>query len=258
MHDRRRVNSMTRLLNKVERRLGTQSLNLPDYLDKDSWAEIIAEDSLHTFSLFFPHVIRYKVDTSRDKIDEANNTFYIDQDLIGEELDVLGMRDISLDELARINNINQYAGGNYYGGGYGLQDAASLQMRADLSSFYNTGIFVEFKHPNKLVVEGVNNTNILRRLPEFSVDLFIVHPSNLATLSPTMMVEFEKLAILDIKIFLYNGLKHYNNLETVYANIDLLIDDWAGAEGDREQLISELKEAYVSAANTNQPMLWSI
>lgn len=259
MHDRKRVNSMTRLLNKIERRLGTQPLNLPSYLSKDSWATVIAEDSLHTFSLFFPHIIRYEVDTTRDKIDEMTNSFYIDQDLVGEELDVLGMRDISMDELARINNTNQYGGGSHYGGRtYGFQDIASMQMRADLSSFSNTGIFVDFKHPNKLTVEGVNNSDVLRRIPSFGVDLFIVHPSNLATISPTMMIEFERLAILDIKIFLYQGLKHFDNIETVYANVELLIDDWSSAESDREQLISEFKDAYVSAANTNQPMIWTI
>lgn len=256
MHDRKRVNSMTRLLNKIERRLGTQAINLPDELSKDAWADVIAEDTLHTFSSFFPHVIKYHVDTQRDKIDTLNNAFYIDQDLVGEELDVLGMRDLSLEELLKINNTNIY-GGSYYHGNYGIEDIASIQLAADMRSFYNNGIFVEFKYPNKLIVEGVNSANLLRTIPSFSVDLFVVHPANLATISPTMMIEFEKLAILDIKIFLYNGLKHFNNLETVYTNIDLQIDDWANAEADREQLVNEFKDIYVSVANANQPMMYT-
>ena len=32
------ANEMTKLLNKIERRLGTSQMNLPDYLSKDVWA----------------------------------------------------------------------------------------------------------------------------------------------------------------------------------------------------------------------------
>jgi len=55
---------MTRLLNKIERRLGTKMLNLPEHLTKDQWAEVIREDTLVTFSRYFPNKIRINIDNS--------------------------------------------------------------------------------------------------------------------------------------------------------------------------------------------------
>ena len=33
------TNNMTNLLNKIERRLGTRQMHLPEYLQKQHWAE---------------------------------------------------------------------------------------------------------------------------------------------------------------------------------------------------------------------------
>ena len=52
-------NNMTLLLEKIEWRLGTQQLNLPDHLGKDKWADIIIKDTLVTFSRYYPHQVRY-------------------------------------------------------------------------------------------------------------------------------------------------------------------------------------------------------
>ena len=54
------ANRMTKLLNKIERRIGTRWLNLPDDMGKDVWArEVIAVDTIDTFSRFFPHKMLY-------------------------------------------------------------------------------------------------------------------------------------------------------------------------------------------------------
>ena len=55
------TNNMTRLVNKIDRRLGCYELNLPKYLQKDEWAKVIIEDSLTTFSRYFPMKIRFHV-----------------------------------------------------------------------------------------------------------------------------------------------------------------------------------------------------
>ena len=44
------ANRMTKVLNKIERRLGLSMLPLPDKLSKDKWAEIIEEDSINNSS----------------------------------------------------------------------------------------------------------------------------------------------------------------------------------------------------------------
>ena len=45
------MNKMSKLLDKIERRLGTKMLNLPEELSKDSWAnEVIANETLDSSS----------------------------------------------------------------------------------------------------------------------------------------------------------------------------------------------------------------
>ena len=60
------ANRMTALLDKLERRLGTRQLNLPDYLKKDKWAtEVIENETLDTFSRYFPNAMRIYLDLSQ-------------------------------------------------------------------------------------------------------------------------------------------------------------------------------------------------
>jgi hypothetical protein len=48
-------NNMTNLLNKIENRLGVKMLNLPEKLNKNTWAsEVIIPDTLVSFSRYFP------------------------------------------------------------------------------------------------------------------------------------------------------------------------------------------------------------
>ena len=65
-------NSMTTLLNKIERRLGTLPLNLPDKISKDKWPNVIKEDTLETYSIYFPHNIIYPLNKHN-----KNNLYYI-------------------------------------------------------------------------------------------------------------------------------------------------------------------------------------
>ena len=69
------------------------------------------------------------------------------------------------------------------------------------------------------------------------------------TISPTMMETFEKLAQSDIATMLYQELKYYDNLETVYANLDLKLDDLRSWSEKREDIVRELDDAHVSTAN---------
>lgn len=249
-----RPTSMTLLLNKIERRLGTSVLNLPDQLKKDEWGKIIQEDTLVTFSRYFPHKILYKIDTINDK--GKDGYYYIDEDKVGKDVTIYGVKDLTFENLAKLTSANNGAQMGSVHSNFGYGDIALAQMTADMNSLYNTGIYIDFEYPNKIKITNSTSQDITRHMHSIEVYLFIKHANNLATISPTKMELFEKLAITDIKLFLYNGLKHYDNLETVYANIDLKISDWSSAESDRENIIEKMADQYVSAANTHQPLMY--
>ena len=88
--------------------------------------------------------------------------------------------------------------------------------------------------------------------------MFVCHPANLMTIPGTMMGVFENLATADVASTLVSYLQHYKGLETVFASVDYKLDfieKWSDRRDDYE---NELKEAYVGAANKNQPIMYCV
>ena len=50
----------------------------------------------------------------------------------------------------------------------------------------------------------------------------------------------------------------YDNLETVYANIDLKLSSLEEKARDRQQVVEIFDQSFVSAANKNQPVMLTI
>ena len=69
------------------------------------------------------------------------------------------------------------------------------------------------------------------------------------------MNTFEALAQADIANFLYSNLKYYDGLETIYATVDLKLNDLSSEAGKRDQIIEDLKNSYVTFSNVNQPLI---
>ena len=141
---------------------------------------------------------------------------------------------------------------------FGMDDIALAQMRADHMSLFNNQIFVEYKPPNMIKLSTVSGADITRGMKSFPIELLIKHAPNLMTIPPTMMEIFEELAEADVANFLYQNLKYYDGLETVYANIDLKLSDLQDIASKRDDIVQRLDEAHVSAANTHQPLMFTV
>ena len=253
------ANKMNNLLNKIERRLGTRQLNLPEYLSKEKWAEeVICNETLDTFSRYFPNSMHIILDLSQRKRDG----FYVIDEYIHDGIEVIGVRDIdwslfSRDSL-RLQEAQGYGVYDFMTNNYGMDDIALLQMRADHMSLFNNQIFIEYKPPNMIKLSTVTGADITRGMKSFPIELLIKHAPNLMTIPPTMMEIFEELAEADVAKFLYENLKYYDGLETVYANIDMKVSDLEGKASRREDIVQRLEESHVSAANAHQPLMFTI
>jgi hypothetical protein len=78
------------------------------------------------------------------------------------------------------------------------------------------------------------------------------------TIEPTKMETFEDLAVADVASFLYEELKYYDGVETVFAGTDVKIGDLQNKADKRADVIQYLKDTYVSPANKNQPIMYCI
>ena len=250
------ANNMSNLLNKIERRLGTKPLNLPDDISKDKWAEVIKNDTLVTFSRYYPHAFKYQLGPE----DKKNGYYYLDEDFVGGAK-ILGLRDISWEDFATDSmGIQENAGYGIYdflGANYGMMDVALIQMRADHMSLFNNGIYPVFEPPNRIKLQSAT-CNDIGGISKFHVWILLEHNPNLTTISPTQMETFEALAQADIAQFLYRYLKYYDQLQTVYATIDLKLQDLETEANKRDEVINYIKESYVSASNANQPLIWTV
>ena len=253
------MNKMTLLLNKIERRLGTSIINLPNNLAKEQWHYIIEEDTIPTFSRYLPNAIKVLINT---KETDAEGYSWVDENL-PDSIKILGIRDIDWSAFGVINGGAKTPAGfgiyDMWSSQYGIDEIALLQARADITSLYNTAIYPEFKYPNKVRFRTAAGTAAINfQYDTVPLTLLVEHSLDLSTISPTKMEIFENLATADVASFLYENLKYFDNLETVFANIDIKIDALKERADKREEVINELKDGYVSAANSNQPLIYTV
>lgn len=259
------ANDMSALLNKVSKRLGLLPLepHLPDFAKKDKWADVILQDTMVTFSRYYPNKFPFIVDeTTCDKKVENGVTYYYIKDEILKGVKLLGLLDIDWTDKTTKNSS---LGATSLGGGYfypsfacpesTFQSVLQLQMQADISSLYNRGLFIDFQYPNRFSVKGLGNTNY--DLKSFVVNLLVEHYS-LSTISPTKMEIFEALAQADIAKFLYMNLRYFDGLETVFINIDLKLNELYDESNKRENIIEEIKNSYVSTSSDTVPYIWTV
>lgn len=251
-------NNMTKLLNKIERRLGTRALNLPKHLQKNEWVTVIKEETIVTYSRYYPFELKYHIGPETPVKD---GWYLLDEEVLGGAT-ILGIRDISWEDFANDSIMGQTNAGygiyDFLTCQYGLLDIALYQCQADLLSLYNNGIYPDFEPPNMLRLQNAVGTNLLGSYNNFNIYLLIQHNDSLTTISPTQMETFEDLAVCDVARFLYEELKLFEGVETVYANIDLKLSDLQEKAARREEVINYIKDSYVSASNKHQPYILTI
>jgi hypothetical protein len=95
-------------------------------------------------------------------------------------------------------------------------------------------------------------------LQNVPVQVLCVHSPSLCTISPTMMGVFEDLATADVAAWLYEELKYYESLETVYVNIDLKLSDLQDKANRRQDVLERLENAQISGAQSNMPIIMTV
>lgn len=257
-------NDITLLINKIEERLGLILVtpHLPQRFGKEAWANVIMKDTLVTFSRYFPRQIRFVInDETCYRVKEGKRVYNIIKDEYIGGLKLLGARDIDWADTSGDNiSLGQTAGFGYYvpnyGGIEGTYEAfLGQQASADVASAYNNNIFVEWEDPNKIRICRAGGVDLL--LKSYTVNLLVQH-ANLSTISPTKMEIFEELAIADVANFLHMNLRFVDNLDTIFINVNLQLGELEQRANRRQEIIDEIKNAYVSASNDNIPYIMTV
>lgn len=250
------TNQMSTLLNRIERRLGLSVIPLPEGLKKDNWGDIIAEDTIPVYSQYFPYQIQTIVEPAQ--LCQKDGWLFIDQN-VPEGSKILGVKDVDFGAYRadpRFSSFGTYVSTVDYMTSYSLDDYGLAVAGADMLSLFNLGIYVEFQEPNKIRLVSVNGhpINYFRAFPLL---IYVQHPG-IWTIPGTQFEAFTKLAIADVATAIYNVLKYYDGMDTVYANLDLKLDTLQEWYNKREDIVRELDEAHNTTANTYGSMIFTV
>lgn len=229
--------NMSDLLTSIKMSLGIYGFKLPfDEPDK-TLANVIRLKSLKTYEQFFPNVKTVSFDLVNDLKclkDEYTESIY-------EIPDVYGTHIIYIRNVFPKNKLlgNGFIAPVFDGTIDTYNSLMMVQATADLASVAAPPITFKFEEPNRMYLY-----NMATAYGEVEVELAMGHSESLSTIPASQWESFSELATIDVKMFLYNIMKQYNEIQTAYGNINFHIDDWQNAENDRKELIEKYRAIY--------------
>ena len=177
-------------------------------------------------------------------MDNRYNAFRIPKDLV-DGADVIGIKDCFLAYGGSGADCETYRGlgvGQLRGGVFGRASSADLYARsltntltyadAQLLGTMTPTLRSKFYEPNVL---WLNKPYADEENTFITVTFKLSNDENLITVPNRSFEGVRKLFILDLKKSIYNEYGPFSEIETPDGPINLKIDDWSGAEADREQ-----------------------
>lgn len=228
----------SQLLTSIKMDLGIYGLRLPFDNPDQAMMDVIKLKTLKTFSSFYPHVIQKTVNLNNDfkcLKEEYTESIYVIPDMFGDR-EIMYVRNIYLK--------NKLLGNGYLAPVFdGSIDTYNMlmmtQANANLASVAAPAITFKFVPPNRLHLY-----NVATAYGEIDIEFGVEHADNFSTIPITAWESFYELALLDIKRFLYNAMKHYTELQTAHGTISLKIQDWENAESERRDYIEKMRDIY--------------
>lgn len=232
------------LLTDIKMDMGIYCIQLP-LSDLDLYKYVIVKKTLPTYSVYNPWRYPITIDLEHIRINDRqcaedgrveSNMYRIPPvvDSMRNDIRILGIESLYP---------CQYVNGMYLTPSYSTIEAyqalAIGQGLADLSSTMIPPLTFEFLPPNRF---RIYNTIIYNNRVDMVLQL--THTPELYSIPETSRESFYELALLDVKMFVYNNLKYFNGMETAIGRLDLKIDQWESAEQDRKELLNEWSNTY--------------
>lgn len=231
--------NISQLMTRLKMDLGIYVVPLPFENSEKALNDVITTKTLPVFSQFVPR--RWEEDLSINDLKQIDATVDVSTYELPKHLFFT-----SIISIMRCEPINTMFNGAYYSGTPILSGTTDLfedmllgSATYDVMSAIAPPFSYDFIRPNKLRIY-----NMTCYLDKIRLIIGYQHADNLSTIPVDAEQSFYDLALLDMKIFLYNNLKYYDEINTAYGNIKLRIEDWSNAESQREDLLQKWSEVY--------------
>jgi hypothetical protein len=218
---------------------------------EDVIAEILKIKTVPTFSVYHPFQEGRYIDISKlRKVKITDNSYagfeiIIPEYFFNRKLLYVSRIEHTEDEanpygVSSPYYLDGFGNGVYHGGGtmYAMNRSVQLGQAADnLMSIITKKMTFKYIGPNRLrIFSAPTGVNM------FYMTCAYEHDDNLETIADSCYTSFIELAELDIKSSLYASLRYYHQLNSAYGPIDLKIDEWQSAEGDRKSILDNWSE----------------
>lgn len=222
----------TMVLRYINRMLGAAVQTIE--LSEEEIMRVVFQESLYTYSKFFPYQYRMILKESDSVGEGLTNTYRIPNT---DRLEITGIHQVWLD------NHNQF-------GGTLLpisSDPFQAQFLADNLSMTITPTTFEYRAPNLVVIRP----RILK-LGSAMVEVRAVHPKHLKTIPVSMRDEFLNLCLYDVLISLYPIRHRFETYNTVYGSMSPFLDMVDSAAGNKEELLRKWSENILRSGNAKR------
>jgi len=226
------------VINYISRRINWVNRYLP--FSQDDIMNVVYDESLITFSEYFPYMKQVTLDCKHDAIPGTLNKFSIRGI---EGLEVLGINKFYINNYTNSVNNDYYT--TYNTNIFDLQVNTNLVSMARIPETFN------FTPPN--IVEIFPKA---LRSAELLLELKCVHPRPLVTIPSGLREYFLKLCLYDVQSTIYENLKPYEELNTAFGEVSLKISDLSEAESKKEELLEKFESKYIKEANRKKMYIY--
>jgi hypothetical protein len=123
------------------------------------------------------------------------------------------------------------------------------QIMADIYSLSSNPTLFHFYHPD--IIEVTPNYTSLN---SYQVILNCVHEKNFSSIPVNLRLEFLKLALIDAADTILPLRNRFQNIQTTYGSIELLVDQLQELSQQRDDLLERFMESVVK--NPNRKKVW--
>jgi len=234
--------NLSRAISHIKMQLGLYNITLPfkdDITGQPTPTENIIQNiltavTIPVYSEFVPWIREGTIPVNQLKVvDKANGVY-----MLPAFLTITPVKYVSSVGLPYHNNRGTYGDiSPAYGISRSIQGVLTSQAYMMVAGQMRSEPTFDYLGNNQIRLYGYPKTQLTFRVA-------CEHDPNGESIEDSCYDSFMELAILDVKQFLYNTLKHYNEIPTAFGNINLKIDDYQSAESDRNSLLDSWRDRF--------------
>lgn len=221
----------TQVMRFINRNLGAALQELE--LSEEEMMRVVFQETLPTFSKFFPYKYRLQVGNAQF-VQGSLNTYEIPN---SDNLEIIGIHKVFISNMAQFGSTMIPLSYNPF----------ETQIFNDYVSMTVTPVTWTYIPPNQVTV--------FPKIVNYQTAIFevkAVHPRHMKTVPMNMRDEFLKLTLLDVLVSLYPLRKRFETMTTPYGTLQPFMEMVERSIDDRKELLERFSNLMLKDSNAKR------